>query len=114
MGHPAVHRIASGSEAEALAHHLVERGRLRPTVVVTIAGGHDDPFADVEEILESVGDLADVVLIPTSEISWAFSRTMPERTQVYGGAGRVYPLGHAWILDPALSPPRFAYSMDAR
>jgi hypothetical protein len=114
MGHPAVHRIASGSEAEALAHHLVERGRLRPTVVVTIAGGHDEPFADVKEILESVGDLADVVLMPTSDISWAFSRTMPERTQVYGGAGRVYPLGHAWILDPALSPPRFAYSMDAR
>jgi hypothetical protein len=35
---------------------------------------------------------------------------MPERTQVYGGAGRVYPVGSAWVDDPYASPLRFAWS----
>ncbi len=31
-------------------------------------------------------------------------------TQVYGGAGRVYPVDHAWVSDPGRSRLRFAYS----
>jgi hypothetical protein len=68
---------------------LLLPGRQRPTVVLTIAGGHTEPFGDPEEIQEVVGDLAEVVLVPTSDVSWAFSREMPSMTQVYGGAGRV-------------------------
>ncbi|WP_299926105.1 hypothetical protein [uncultured Nocardioides sp.] len=30
-------------------------------------------------------------------------------TQVYGGAGRVYPVGHEWASEPRRSPLRFAY-----
>ncbi|HEX5597330.1 MAG TPA: hypothetical protein VFX61_15135 [Micromonosporaceae bacterium] len=111
----AVRRIASEQEAHKLAHRLLLPGRRWPVVVLTIAGGHDEPFGDPEEIKAAVGDLAEVVLMPTSDVSWAFSSVMPDLTQVYGGAGRVYPVDHEWVSVPARSRLRFAYSpQDAR
>jgi hypothetical protein len=109
-----VQRIVSEDEARALAHRLLIPGRRLPTVVLTIAGGHDEPFGDPEEIKDAVGDLADVVLMPTSDVSWAFSHEMPSATQVYGGAGRVYPTDHRWVSIPSLSRLRFAYSPQDR
>jgi hypothetical protein len=35
---------------------------------------------------------------------------MAEGTQVYGGAGRVYPVGHEWAADLTKSPLRFAFN----
>ncbi len=52
--------------------------------------------------------------MPTSAVSWSFSREMPEMTQVYGGAGRVYPVDHDWVADPRRSRLRFAYSPQDR
>jgi len=106
-----VRRIESEDDARALAHRLLTPGlRSWPVVVLTIAGGHDEPFGDPEEIKEAVGDLAEVVLMPTSDVSWAFSEAMPPGTQVYGGAGRVYPVQHEWASAPERSRLRFAYS----
>ncbi|MFJ6154294.1 hypothetical protein [Micromonospora profundi] len=105
-----VRRIATEVEASELAHWLLMPGRRWPVVVLTIPGEHDEPFGDPDEIKQAVGGLAEVVLMPTSDVSWAFSRTMPALTQVYGGAGRVYPVDHAWVSDPQLSRLRFAYS----
>ncbi|MET7969781.1 hypothetical protein [Micromonospora sp. NPDC005305] len=105
-----VRRIASEAKASELAHWLLMPGRRWPVVVLTIPGEHDEPFGDPDEIKQAVGDLAEVVLMPTSDISWAFSRVMPAMTQVYGGAGRVYPVDHAWVSDPGRSRLRFAYS----
>jgi len=53
-----------------------------------------------------------VYLIATGPHTWTFSHRMPEHTQVYGGAGRVYPTGHAWVTDHRRSPLRFAYDED--
>ncbi|WP_233513851.1 hypothetical protein [Micromonospora craterilacus] len=89
-------------------------GRRWPVVVLTIPGECDEPFGDPDEIKGAVGDLAEVVLMPTSDVSWAFSRVMPPMTQVYGGAGRVYPVDHAWVADPGRSRLRFAYSLQDR
>ena len=106
-----VRRIESEDDARDLAHRLLTPGlRSWPVVVLTIAGGHDEPFGDPEEIKEAVGDLAEVVLMPTSDVSWAFSEAMPPGTQVYGGAGRVYPVQHDWVSAPERSRLRFAYS----
>lgn len=110
-----VRRVGSAAEAGELAHRLLIPGRLWPVVVLTIPGGHDEPFGDPDEIKEAVGDLAEVVLMPTSDVSWAFSREMPSMTQVYGGAGRVYPVDHGWVvIDPGRSRLRFAYSQQDR
>ena len=45
----------------------------------------------------------------TGPHTWAFSRDMAADTQVYGGAGRAYPVGHEWIHDLRRSPLRFAF-----
>ncbi len=107
---PGVRRIESETDARVLAHRLLIPGRHWPVVVLTIAGGQEEPFGDPDGVKEAVGDLAEVVLMPTSEVSWAFSDEMPTMTQVYGGAGRVYPVHHGWVNTPALSTLRFAYS----
>jgi hypothetical protein len=110
-----VDRISSEPEARDLAHRVLTPGRrLWPVVVLTIPAGQKEPFGDPDEIKEAVGDLAEVVLMPTSDVSWAFSREMPPGTQVYGGAGRVYPVDHGWVADPARSRLRFAYSQQDR
>ncbi|MGC5022958.1 hypothetical protein [Micromonospora sp. DT47] len=110
-----VHRISSETEARDLAHRVLTPGRrLWPVVVLTIPAGQKDPFGDPDEIKDAVGNLAEVVLMPTSDVSWAFSREMPSATQVYGGAGRVYPVDHGWVVDPTRSRLRFAYSQQDR
>ncbi|MEU5529316.1 hypothetical protein ABZ744_20495 [Micromonospora chersina] len=110
-----VRRIDTEPDARDLAHRVLTPGRRRwPIVVLTIPDGQQEPFGDPHEVKDAVGDLAEVVLMPTSDVSWAFSREMPQGTQVYGGAGRVYPLDHRWVADPARSRLRFAYSPQDR
>ena len=106
----AIKRVTNTSEAEALAALLNGDSRTRPTVVVTVASGHTDPYADVERIAAEIGDLADLYLVTTGGHTWAFSNKMTPGTQVYGGAGRVYPVGLAWNIDLLQAPLRFAWS----
>jgi len=105
-----VGHVDTPEAAEALALRLLGPGRRWPVVVVTIASSQTEPYIDAEEIKRQVGDLGEVVVLPTGEVSWAFSHAMPRMTQVYGGAGRVYDVGHEWVLDAYRSPLRFAYS----
>jgi hypothetical protein len=78
--------------------------------VVTTPHGRTEPWIDVEEIADQVGDIAEIYLVPTGPHSWELSNNLPAMTQVYGGAGRVYPVGHDWASEPRRSPLRFAYS----
>ena len=110
MTHP---RHVDDERAAAALADLLNRGeRRRPIVVVTIPAGRTEPWIDVDEVAREVSDLADVYLIPTGGVTWEFSRRMAEGTQVYGGAGRVYPLGHEWARDLTASPLRFAFNAD--
>jgi hypothetical protein len=106
----AIKRVTNTSEAEALAALLNGDSRTKPTVVVTVASGHTEPYADVERIAAEIGDLADLYLVTTGGHTWAFSNKMTPGTQVYGGAGRVYPVGLAWNIDLKQAPLRFAWS----
>lgn len=106
----AIKRVTNTSEAEALAALLNGDARTKPTVVVTVASGHTDPYADVERIAAEIGDLADLYLVTTGGHTWAFSNKMTPGTQVYGGAGRVYPVGLGWNIDLKQAPLRFAWS----
>ena len=106
----AIKRVTNTSEAEALAALLNGDSRTKPTVVVTVASGHTEPYADVERIAAEIGDLADLYLVTTGGHTWAFSNKMTPGTQVYGGAGRVYPVGLAWNIDLLQAPLRFAWS----
>jgi hypothetical protein len=104
----AVRRVREPGEAIALARDLLDPSRRRVVVLVTSAVGKA-PYIDADEIAADVGDLAEVVLMSTGDLTWAFSSVMPEGTQCYGGAGRVYPLGQEWVDDLAKSPLRFSW-----
>ena len=103
------HVVDTESAAVELAAELVRPGRPRPVVVVTTAGGAREPFVDVGDVVEAVDGLCDVYVMPTGAASWAFSSSLPEGRQVYGGASRVYPVDLAWLEDPRSAPIRFAY-----
>ncbi|GAB3160777.1 hypothetical protein GCM10027059_09470 [Myceligenerans halotolerans] len=106
-----LHRIASEDEAREFARFLQVPNRAWPVVVVSTPAGRTTPYVDPQRVLDDVAGLAEVVVIPTGDVSWAFSRGMPEYTQVYGGASRVYPTGLDWIHDLRRSPLHFAYSL---
>lgn len=105
-----IQRIDDARAAGALADLLNGDARRRPVVVVTTPSAWSEPWIDVDEVAREAGELADVYLMPTSDISWEFSHRMADGTQVYGGAGRVYPVGHEWLADLQRSPLRFAWS----
>ena len=111
-----VRRVASEDQARELAATLQRSGRARPVVVISTPAGHDSPYVDPHRVLDDVAGLAEVVVIPTGDVSWAFSSGMPPDTQVYGGASRVYGTDLEWVHQPRRSPLHFAYSAaeDAR
>ncbi|MDM7853656.1 hypothetical protein [Cellulomonas alba] len=109
-----VSRVARDDDAHALATRLLTPGRSWPVAVVTIASGQTEPFVDVDELADALQGLVEVVVMPTSDVSWVFSAAMPNQTQVYGGASRVYPIDHGWVVRPSVAPLRFAYSMRER
>ena len=108
---PGVQVVDDESKAAALADLLNGDTRTRPVVVVTIPSGRETPWIDVHEIEREAGALAEVYVMPTGAITWEFSRRMAEGAQVYGGAGRVYPVGHEWAADLSQSPLRFAFNV---
>lgn len=105
-----VQEINDEAGAASLADLLNRNERQRPVVVVTVPAGRAEPWIDVEEIAREAGNLADVYLMPTGPFTWEFSNRMAEGTQVYGGAGRVYPVGHEWASELSKSPLRFAFN----
>lgn len=107
-----IQHVDDERSAGALADLLNGNTRRRPVVVVTIPAGRAEPWIDVDEIGREAGSLADVYLMPTGPFTWDFSNRMAEGTQVYGGAGRVYPVGHEWAADLSKSPLRFAFNED--
>lgn len=56
-------------------------------------GPATEPWIDVKEIAHEVGNFAGVYLMTAGDHTWSFARNMMEGTQVFGGAGRVYPVG---------------------
>lgn len=106
----AVGRVRTPGDAERLAGRLLDPARSTPVVVVTIPSGNEEPWIDVAELADAVLGLAEVAVMPTDASSWRLSELMPPGTQVFGGAGRVYPPGLEWTTDLSRSPLRFAYS----
>jgi hypothetical protein len=101
--------IDSPDRAERLAEHLLDAQRSKPVVVITAAAGQSAPYIDVDQIIRDVSELADVYVLPTGSITVAMASRLPEKTQVYGGAGRVYPVHSAWQANPYAAPLRFAF-----
>ncbi|WP_125776910.1 hypothetical protein [Antribacter gilvus] len=111
LGVPAtLRRVGTEEDARALAAALQRTGRAWPVVVISTPAGRDAPWVDPRRVLDEVSGLAEVVVIPTGDVSWEFSRHMPDHTQVYGGASRVYGVELDWVRTPSRSQLHFAYS----
>jgi hypothetical protein len=113
VAHVKVHWLRNAEDARALAHALLDPERDRPVVVVSTAAGAGHPYVQTERVADDLDGVAAVHVIPTGEVSWAFSEAMPPMTQVYGGASRVYPPGLEWREKPSRSPLRFAFHEDS-
>lgn len=101
--------VDSVDAARALSRWLTDPARGRPVVVITTSAGARRPWVDVQAVEDGVGSLADVMVLPTGHLSWEFQAHLPPRTEVYGGAARVYPVDDGWLQEPRESPLRFAF-----
>ncbi|MGW9183838.1 hypothetical protein [Agromyces sp. NPDC055661] len=113
-------RVATVDDAERLALRILDAARTRPLVVVTTVHGANSAAEaasaplDPRELVAEIGDIADLVLLPTGEYSMRLADQLPDMLQVYGGAGRSYPVGLVHDPDWRRSPLRFPGANPAR
>lgn len=106
--------LATAAQADALAARLLDPHRSRPVVLCSIPTTATAPYADTPQVLDAVGDLADVHTITTGDATRALARRLPRGLEAFGGACRVYPTGTAWLDSWDAAPLRFAYSPSDR
>ena len=102
---------SSSDDGHALAAHLMAT-RAHPVLVVSTPAEDAGPLVDADDLHGRVGEIADVVVLHNGPASWALADAMPAMTQVYGGAGRVYPIDLGWLSNPYRAPIRFCWPGD--
>lgn len=107
-------RVESKVDVAALATGLSDPARDRPWVVVSTRFGETRPEIQIDDLTRDVSDIARIFLIVTGELTYELSDLLPDRFQVYGGAGRSYPTGPTVFDDPRRSALRFAYGHPER
>ena len=104
--------VRGPAEARALAKRLNCNERVRPLAVVSTPATSPKPWIDVDDLERDFGALVDIHVIRTGPDTWALTGALPPDAQVYGGAGRIYPVGHEWTRDVSCSPLRFAFDLE--
>gem|GEM_PF-900461 len=99
--------VDTSSAVRQLAAGLFDEGRDRPWVVVSSRFGDARPAMDVEALADQVGDVCRIFTIETGDLTFELSALLPERLQVYGGAGRSYPVGFTWSTSTSATRLRF-------
>lgn len=110
---PALTVVDQPALAEDLVAHLLSPARTRPAVMISIPAGQTAPWVNTAKVVEEIGALAEIYLMPTSrDGSWAFAAALSDfpGAECYGGACRVYPTGVDWARNVHRSPLRFAYT----
>ena len=100
------------AEGRALARHLLSEARTHPVLVLSTPSEGAAPLLDADDLHGRVGEIADVAILHNGPASWALAEGLPPRTEVYGGAGRVYPVDRAWLANPYRAPLRFCWPSD--
>ncbi len=101
----------SDADGRALAQH-VRAKREYPVLVITTPREDAGPLIDADDLHRRVREVADVVVLHNGPASWALADAMPPMTQIYGGAGRVYPIDLGWLANPCRAPIRFCWPGD--
>lgn len=105
----AVHEINNVRDVESLVGQLFTQTRREPICVVSIPVGASNPFFEMDRIQSETGDVCDTWVLKTGDLSREFASRLPEKTEAYGGAARVYPPGTEWTLNPALTKMNFVF-----
>ncbi|TFD73385.1 hypothetical protein E3T54_16540 [Cryobacterium sp. Sr8] len=107
-------RVESSAAVQQLAAGLHDAARDRPWVVVTSRFGSRTPDILLDQLAEDIADVTEVFLLETGALTRELSDLLPDRFQVYGGAGRSYPVGADALTDIGRSRLRFAYDNPQR
>lgn len=83
-------RLADPQSVGMLREEVFSTSRLLPLIVVTTASDTGQPRIDVDELVETTSDYANVAVIESSATAFALSDVMPEELRVYGGATRLF------------------------
>lgn len=89
-----------------LVAYLRSESRKRPVVLLTVGTGETAPHASPQRIAEAAPGRVDVVVLPTNDLTRAFSDSVGQHSSVFRGACRVYPPGDRWESDPYSVPLR--------
>lgn len=93
---------------------LLSPSRTRPVVAVTTLHNADKPTIDPGELALILGPQADVVALRTGDATWALTKALPSRLDVYNGAARIWWPGLSSTADPYEHPLLFMVaSIDA-
>ncbi len=102
-------RVESSTAVQKLAIGLHDPARDRPWVVVSSPFGATVPEIGIDQLSTQIGDIAKVFLIETGELTRQLGDLLPPQFQVYGSAGRSYPIGPDAFADLSRSRLRFTH-----
>ncbi|MBC7442949.1 MAG: hypothetical protein H7311_10610 [Ramlibacter sp.] len=89
-------RVDNSVAVQQLAIGLHDSSRERPWVVVSSPFGTAVPEIGIDQLSSQIGDVTRVFLIETGELTRQLGDLLPPQFQVYGSAGRSYPVGDAF------------------
>lgn len=93
-----------------VADVLLSHERRQPVVALTTWHGDRVFPIDPDSLAGALGSAALVVTIPTGDLTWALSKAIPKRLDVYGGAARIWWPGLSAASDPYDNPLLFMTS----
>lgn len=104
--------VVTASSVQSLASAVLDPARQRPIIVVTTVK-YTSPDAIPQETLDeaealrnAVGDIADIAIVASGDISFSFADALPDGWHVFGGYSRSYPAGISADPDTSRSPLR--------
>jgi len=104
--------LHSTNDGDELVAHLVEPGRLLPTIVLTCREGEDGPLLDPVQLNGFLLGVAHVV-VAYPDACWQLTDSFGKRLSVFGGAARVYLPGFDEADDPYLHRLVLAEAMES-
>lgn len=94
-----VWHIASEEDAEELVAALLNRGRIVPYVVCSIAEREDQPSINSQLLAKVTLGIARVVVIPAN-YTWVLTQQLGKPLSVFNGAVRTYMPGFSYDVNP--------------
>lgn len=97
-------RVSDRESVAALAKGLLDPSRSRPWCVVSTTDPDGSSLFDVAGLADSASEICEFWLVIDSDLTFYLAELLPERTNIYGNAVRVYPPGFNTDTNPFDSP----------